>query len=301
LGPDELRAALRGVIAFAPTPFTPDDEVDLDGLGAIVDDLARLGGPVAVCGAVGEYAALDLSEYHAVIRVAAQATGGRVPLIVGVGHGTRIAAALAELAARVGASGILVVPFTFSEPPDDGVVEHYRGLASASGLGLVCFSTTGQPYPLERLLRLAELDAVVGFKEEMGDVGLFAEARRRIGARWAWINGMAELHVERYAALGADAFTSGLVNIAPELTRAVHDGAAAGRWDEVAQAVEIIRPFAALRARRPGYSVAVIKEAMAMLGKPGGGRVRPPLVRMRAEDRDELRAVLSSLGVAAVA
>jgi 5-dehydro-4-deoxyglucarate dehydratase len=292
---------MRGVICFAPTPFSDDDRVDLDGLAANVEELATLGGPVAVCGAVGEYGSLDLEEYRAVIATAAQALVGRAPLIVGIGHGTRIAAGLAEHAARAGAAGILVVPFWFGEPADEGVVGHYRALAEASGLGLVCFSTAGQVYPLERLLRLAELEAVVGFKDEWGDTELFAEARRRIAARWAWINGMAELHVARYAALGADAFTSGLVNVAPALTRAIRDGATAGRWEEVARLADIVRPFAALRARRPGYSVAVIKEAMTLLGRPGGGHVRPPLARMLPADREELRAMLPALDVAAAA
>ena len=70
LTPTELREQLRGVIAFAPTPFTEDDRVDLDGLARTVDDLVACGGPVAVCGAVGEYPALDLDEYRAVMRTA---------------------------------------------------------------------------------------------------------------------------------------------------------------------------------------------------------------------------------------
>lgn len=300
LTPAELRPLLRGVIAFAPTPFTDDDRVDEDGLARIVDDLVASGGPVAVCGAVGEYAALDLEEYRAVMRVAVAAVAGRVPLIVGIGHGTRIAAGLAADAARAGADGIMVDPFWFSPPSEAGLVAHYRALAEASGLGIIAFSTVGQAYALDQLLRLAEVDGVVALKEEAGDAELFAAARERIGTRWAWINGMAELHVARYAAIGADAFTSGLVNVAPALTRGVRDASAAGRWDEVGELVERIRPFSALRAKAPGYSTAVIKEAMALLGRPGGGRVRPPLARVAPADREHLRALLPSLGVAPV-
>ena len=35
LTPTELRPLLRGVIAFAPTPFTEDDRLDLDGLAGV--------------------------------------------------------------------------------------------------------------------------------------------------------------------------------------------------------------------------------------------------------------------------
>lgn len=273
--------------------------MDHAGLAAIVAELAAHGGPVAVCGAVGEYWSLDLAEYRALIETAVQAVGGRVPLIVGIGNGTRIASGLAEDAARAGAAGLMVDPFWFAEPADAGLVAHYRAIAAASGLGVIVFSTKGQAYRLDQLLRLAEVDGVVALKEEVGDADLFAAARAAIGDRWAWVNGNAEGQAARYAALGADAFTSGLINVAPHLTLAVRDAVAGGRPEAAVPIVERIRPFAALRARAPGYSTVVIKEAMHLLGKPGGGRVRPPLAPLTEADRAELRGLLTALGAAA--
>lgn len=297
LKPSVFRSQLRGVIAFAPTPFTADDDLDLDGLASIVDDLAAHGGPVAVCGAVGEYWALDLDEYRSVMRVAVDAAADRVPVIVGIGHGTRIASSLAVAAADAGVAGLMIDPFWFADPADDGLVAHFRAITERCGLGAIVFSTKGQAYRLDQLLRLAELDGVVGLKEESGDAELFAAARDAIGPRWAWVNGNAELNVQRYAALGAEAFTSGLINVAPGLTLGVRDAAARGDWTQVSALGDRIRPFSALRASAPGYSTVVIKEAMAMLGKPGGGRVRPPLAPLAPIDRERLRAILPGLGV----
>jgi 5-dehydro-4-deoxyglucarate dehydratase len=75
--------------------------------------------------------------------------------------------------------------------------------------------------------------------------------------------------------------------------------ARAGEWDELRGLVDRIRPLAALRARRPGYGVAVIKEAMELLGL-APGRVRPPLSSLAAEDRAELRMSLDRLGATPV-
>lgn len=233
--------------------------------------------------------------------IAADAVASRVPLIVGVGAGAGFAPGIAAVAAKAGASGILVCPFMFSEPPSGGLVEHFGRLADASGLGLIVYSTIGQVYSLEQLLALAELDAVIGFKDEWGDLRLFAEARERIGERWAWINGMAELQAAEYAVLGADAFTSGLINVAPHLTLAVRDAVDAGDWERVRALATQIRPFAAMRGRRPGYSTAVIKEAMAQQGGAGGGRVRPPLSRVDPADRIELSSILEALAEPTVA
>jgi 5-dehydro-4-deoxyglucarate dehydratase len=291
--PNQLRDALRGIIAFTPTPFTPDDGLATDVLAAHVDRLAQLGGPVAVCGAVGEFAALDLDEYRTAVSTTVDVVAGRVPVIVGVGLGTRIASDLAAHAARAGASGLLVNPLG-GDVTDEGLVRHYRSLAAASGLGLIVFSTRGQVYSVDQLARLADIDEVVALKDEWGDLRLFAEARERLGARFAWIDGMAELRAAEYVVLGAGAMTSGLVNVAPDLTTAIWVAANESRWDDLRGLVARARPFAALRARRPGYSIAVIKAALGLLGRPFGD-VRAPLTPLTTADLDDLRVVLADL------
>ncbi|HEV2067991.1 MAG TPA: dihydrodipicolinate synthase family protein, partial [Thermomicrobiales bacterium] len=57
-----------------------------------------------------------------------------------------------------------------------------------------------------------------------------------------------------------------------------------------------IRPLARLRERRNGYHIAVVKEAMNLLGLPGGA-VRSPLLPVAAEDREELRRILATIGL----
>jgi len=297
--PNQFRDALRGVIAFTPTPFTTDDRLATDVLAAHVDRLAQLAGAVAVCGAVGEFAALDLDEYRAAISTTVDAVAGRVPVIVGVGLGTRIASDMAAYAARVGASGLLVNPLG-GDVTDEGLVRHYRAIAAASGLGLIVFSTRGQVYSVDQLARLADIDEVVALKDEWGDLRLFAEARERLGPRFVWIDGMAELQAAEYVVLGADAMTSGLVNVAPDLTTAIWTAATEARWDELRGLVARARPFAVLRARRPGYSIAVIKAALGLLGH-AFGEVRAPLSPLTPADLDDLRVVLADLVPAGVA
>ena len=50
-------------------------------------------------------------------------------------------------------------------------------------------------------------------------------------------------------------------------------------------------PLYAIRARRKGYEVSTMKAMMDMAGLRGGP-VRPPLVNVRAEEKEELRAIL---------
>src|ERR1700694_3056585 len=127
--PAELKNNLRGVLAFTPTPFTTAGTLDGDGLARHVDFLCRSGvHAVFVCGGVGEFFALDAGEYRDCIRIAVESAARRVPVIAGIGHDTRTACGLAAYAEKVGADGLLVHPFYFATPPEDGIVCHYAAL-----------------------------------------------------------------------------------------------------------------------------------------------------------------------------
>ena len=77
----------------------------------------------AVCcaGGVGEFYALTETDHRQVVEAAVRASGGRAPVIAGVGHATRIASALAHSAAKAGASGVMVNPMYFVDPSVDGL------------------------------------------------------------------------------------------------------------------------------------------------------------------------------------
>ncbi len=295
---EDLKRRLCGVLAFTPTPFTPDDRLDVDGLAAHVDFLVRSGAhAVVVCGGVGEFFSLTLDEYRAAIQTAVEAARGRLPVVAGIGHGTRTACELARYAESVGADGLMINPPYFIEPSEEGTVRHYQALAGATRLGMIVYSTKGAVATPTLMGRLAEIDTVVALKDEVGDIRMFLETVEKLGGRMAWINGMAEMLAGPYFAAGARAFTSGLVNFAPAISLAVWDAGRSGRWDELhALIADKVRPLAVLRERRRGYAITVVKEAMNLLGLPGGA-VRLPLVPLAPEDRDDLRTVLRHLGL----
>ncbi|MBB5791202.1 dihydrodipicolinate synthase family protein [Jiangella mangrovi] len=292
-----LRTSLRGVLAFTPTCLLDDGALDLDGQRSHAAFLAGSGvGAVVVAGGVGEFYALDEAEYADLVRETVDAVGGRVPVLAGVGHATDIATRLARIAAGAGADGLMVNPLYFVTPDADGMVRHYREIGAASGLGMIVFSTDGAVYDEADLERLAEVEAAVAVKDEAGDQALFARCVDRLGDRYVWINGMAELPAVEYARMGAVAMTSGLVNLDPNVALDVWAAALDGDADRHATLVkERIAPIAALRTARPGYHITVIKEAMALLGRCGPA-VRLPLLPLRPEDRAALAEHLDRCG-----
>ncbi len=297
LSPPQLKHKLRGVIAFAPTPFQPDETLDLNSLSNHLDFLCRSNvKTIVVCGGVGEFFALDDAEFGEVVRASVSAVAGRATLLAGIGASTRRACALAECAASAGVDGLMVNPIHFLRPSEDGWVAHYDALARAAGLGLMVFSTAGVTYSADGLGRLAEIPEVIAFKDELGDLKLFGELVDRLGDRLTWINGMAETWLAPYVSLGAQGVTSGMVNVVPELSLELWDAAIGSRWGDLAKLLHRgPRQLARLRERRNGYPIVVIKEALNLLGRPGGGVARLPLVPLAEEDREELRSILRLL------
>jgi 5-dehydro-4-deoxyglucarate dehydratase len=293
--PGELRRRLVGVVAFCPTPFGDDGELRPDDLAAQVDYLCATGASsLVVCGGVGEFYALDPAEHRTVVETAVDAASGRLPVIVGIGTATRAACELAEHAAATGAAGVLVNPLQFLQPSLRGLRLHYEAIGDASGLGTVAFTHHQAAYDVETLCELAEVESFVGVKDEYGDLRRFVEARARLGSRLAWVNGTGEALAASYFAAGAEAFTSGLVNFAPELTLAIWTAGAEGRLDTVRELVEeYVQPITDLRAK-PGYSTTVVKEAMNLSGRPGGS-VRPPLVPLEPGEREQLKTIVDRL------
>jgi 5-dehydro-4-deoxyglucarate dehydratase len=294
--PAELKARLRGVIAFAITPFDESHHLNLDGLSQNLERMSHSGvHMLAAAGGVGEFYSYTIDEYRAVIRTAIRSAGGRTPVLVGIGHSTRIACELAMVAEAEGAAGLLINPFYFADPDMDGMQRHYEAIAQASSLGQVIFCTRQFPYTPESIASLAQIENVVGLKDEWGDLKTFIATVERLGDRLAWINGMAEPYVPAYFAAGATSFTTGMANFAPEIPLAIYNAVVAGEYAACGRLVtEQVSPIARLRAKRKNNPVMVIKEAMAMMGLPAGpGRL--PLTPLDPEDRAELRQILGAL------
>lgn len=291
----DLRKALTGVLAFVPTMFDEEGELDLDAQAAHIARLVRPRvGALVVTGGAGEFYALERREQEAVVRTSVQAAEGRLPVLAGVGHSTRLAAAQAEDAARAGAAGLLINPFYFVRPEDQGVQEHHRVIGDASGLGLMAVRKVDSD--ARTLESLAEVEAVVAVKDEHSDLDTFSSSRARFGDRYVWVNGRAENHALEYAQRGAVAMASGVANLDADLAADTWDAAIRGDAVGFAALLESrIKLIATLRAARPGYSVTVVKEAMSLL-YGYSPRVRRPLVPLRAEERELLRQHLRDAG-----
>ena len=95
---------------------------------------------IVAAGGTGELYSLSPAEHLAVVRAAVEEAAGKVPVIAGVGFNGPIGAGLAQQAADAGASGILAFPPYYPGGEDEGLLQYYQSIGSATGLGLIIYS-----------------------------------------------------------------------------------------------------------------------------------------------------------------
>ena len=293
--PTELRSKLSGVIAFPITPFKNDLSLDVEGLQ---ENLAKLLAhpicAVVAAGGTGEMYSLTPAEHLEIIQTTVAATQGRVPVIAGVGFNQQLATETARAAADSGADGILALPPYYSKADDEGMLAYYRVIGDATPLGLFIYSRDWANFTPAMVEHLTSIPNLIAWKDGQGDIRRYQAIINRVGDRLHWIGGAGDDMVPAYYSIGIRTYTSSIATVAPRLSLKLHELAADGCYDELTSLMnDCVIPLYAVRARRRGYEVSTMKALMDMAGL-NGGQVRPPLVDVTAEEREELRVIIKN-------
>src|SRR6202042_1939538 len=125
-----------------------------------------------------------------------------------------------------------------------------------------------------------------------------AEAIRRSDLEIVWVGGLAESWAPPLCAVGARGFTSGLINVWPAHSMAIHAALAAGDYARANELIRTMNSFEELRAQENnGTNVTVVKSALRLMGHDVG-HVRPPGAWPLTEAQtNELRHNLNQWGL----
>jgi 5-dehydro-4-deoxyglucarate dehydratase len=287
---------LTGVFGFPVTPFHDDLSLDLDGLARNVDEMAAFPFCALVAaGGTGEMYSMSPEEIEQVVATSVKATKDRMPVVAGTGFNMTLGVDIAKRAARAGASCILALPPYYVSAPEEGLFAYYEAIGKATDLPLMVYSRDWAIFTPEMLARLAErVPTLVGWKDGQGDVRKYQRIMEKNGDRLAWFGGLGDDCVPGYFAIGVQGYTSSISNIAPKVSLALAEAGMKGDFGKLNQLMKrYVNPLYALRERSKGYEVAVMKEAMEMLGMPAGP-VRPPLMNCKEADKKDLAELLKA-------
>jgi 4-hydroxy-tetrahydrodipicolinate synthase len=278
------------------TAFHDDGAVDLDGTAAVAEHLVANGSDgVVVSGTTGESPTTTTEEDGRILRAVREAVGGRATVVAGVGtNSTAHSVELAEQAGKLGADGVLLVTPYYSKPSQQGVLAHFRAVATASDLPVMLYDVPGRTatrVALPTYEAARSLETVVAVKDATGDL---PGAARLVDLGYAVYSGD-DAATLGYLAYGAVGMVSVVAHVAGEQLRAMTEAFLAG---DHAGALGIHRrlvpAFDAVMGV-PNYGATTAKAALQLLGVLDNRNVRGPLVPL---DDDEVAALRAGLAAA---
>lgn len=265
----DLDTALTGISGILVTPYDDNGDVAPAKLAAGVHM------PV-VNGNTGEFYALTTDEACTMVAEVTGLMDGRAPLLAGVGRGIWDACRLARASAEAGATALMV-----HQPPDPfvsprGTVDYLKAVAEAAdGLPIMLY-LRNDTMGTARIADLCAVEGVKGVKWATPNPLKLAEAINACNPDIFWVAGLAEVWAPPLYAVGARGFTSGLINVWPERSVAIHAALDAGQYTEANRLIAEMRAFEDIRAEEQnGTNVTGVKAALLAQGHDCGP-TRPP-------------------------
>jgi len=279
------------------TPFTPHDEVDVEGLRKLTDHLIECGvHGLMTTGGNGEFPHLLPDERRKVLEVVVDETNGRVPVIAcTTACSTRETILYTKHAKETGADAAIVVQPYYYKLPDAQIFEYYQRIAEETDLPLVVYNNpgyTGNAIPPNLMVRILSLNGVIGLKQSEYDLSQTLEIIRQAGDKVSIMTGIDSQVFPILCIGGRGVFSTAACVVARqmvELYKAFERGDVKGAL-KLHMKLQILNRFFEYD---PGY-VAPCKEALTMLGLPAG-HVRSPLPRLTEQERVQLKEALIKL------
>ncbi|GGY46323.1 5-dehydro-4-deoxyglucarate dehydratase [Pseudoduganella albidiflava] len=299
--PLELQKILNhGLLSFPVTDFDQEGNFRADTYAKRLEWLAPYGASALfAAGGTGEFFSLTPNEYGDVIKTAVDTCRGVVPILAGAGGPTRQAIAYAQEAEKIGAQGILLLPHYLTEASQDGLVRHVEEVCKSVDFGVVVYNRGACRLTADSLEKLADRNPnLIGFKDGIGDIELMMSIWRRMGDRFSYLGGLptAEIYAAAYKALGVPVYSSAVFNFMPKLAMDFYHAIANDdRATQNRLIDEFFLPYLAIRNRKAGYAVSIVKAGAKIAGYDAGP-VRAPLTDLNEEEFAMLEKLMRAQG-----
>ena len=289
-----VRQALTGISGVPVTPYAVDGSVDATKLKALIEKLAAAGvHNLMAAGNTGEFFTLSLEEVRLVHRTTIRAAAGNALVSAAVGRSLTEAKALARDAIAEGVDAIMghhpMDPF--AGPAYQA--KYFLELADSCSVPVIAY-VRSDTFSVADFRTLALHPNIAGIKFASGNLMLLADVIRSTkDAPAIWVCGLAEGWAPAFYAMGARGFTSGLVNVFPERSHAIHRALEAGDYAQARGLIDGIAGFEAMRTKYlNGANVTVVKEALGMLGNDVGPVRLPGVEALDELERKNLREIV---------
>lgn len=290
---------LSGAYTLIMTPFDKNMNLDEGGLRSLVRHQvdSRVHG-IAPLGVTGESPLLNEKEIARVVEITVQEAKGKcrvAPDTCSCNLDQTIARA--KLYATLGCDYVVVFAPFLVKPAPAGVLEFYERVAGESPLPVIIHNAperVGVGVEPKLYAKLMLHPNIIGTKDGQKEMDHLAKVLYLArGKNFAVFTGKDTTAYPLLSFGGQGVFTVA-GNIIPAVMRDLVDFCLAGEWDKArALHYDYYEIFEALRWETNPMAV---KEALSLMGLPGGG-LRPPLTRLSEPNREKLAKLLKDKGL----
>lgn len=277
------------------TPFKSDGEVDYQQARNLTQALLDSGSDgVVVSGTTGESPTLTAEEKLKLFSEIKSQMAGKGTLVAGTGsYDTRESQQLTKEAEKVGVDACLLVTPYYNRPTQQGLFEHFKAIASATALPCILYnvpSRTVTNITADTVIRLSQIDNIVGIKEASGNLGQVAGIIQGTGDDFLVYSGNDgdTFSILAMGGYGAISVTSNLVG---KQTKEMMEKLLAGEVQEAASIHRNLLPLIGALFIVP--NPVPVKYALNYLGFPVG-KPRLPLVEPDAKSAEIIQATLKN-------
>lgn len=286
----------RGVTPALITPFTVDNQIDVEGFRRNIEFTIQ-GGVSAIvpCGTTGESATMSAAEHMQVTDIAVEASA--VPVIAGTGsNNTEEAIEFTRHAADSGAAAALVITPYYNKPTQSGLKAHFEKIADAVDLPLILYnvpSRTSVDMSLPTIAELAKHPNIIGIKEATGDMGKATEIISKTQDEEFILLSGDDVATLPLMSIGAAGVISVIANILPEKMTQMVSAFESGNLSEALKLHYELAPL--MKALFLETNPAPIKTAAGLCGH-AAGPLRLPLVSLQPLNLEILTNELKKCG-----
>ncbi len=292
----------KGVMTAIITPFDNNGKIDFETLEKLIEFQIENGvSAILACGTTGESPTLTHEEDYSVVKFVVEKVKGRVQVIAGTGsNDTSSAVAATKEVEKYGVDGALVVAPYYNKPTQEGLYAHYSTIAKSTGLPIIVYNIPGRTginiEPNTMALMFKDNKNINCIKDAAGNLAQTSatfEALANIGCKdFTLMSGDDGLALPMMS-IGATGVISVLSNAFPNQISQMVDYALKNDFENARNIHTKFFPL--MTGIFIETNPSPVKEMMYQMGLISSANTRLPLVDVREDTKQKLKALIEKV------
>jgi 4-hydroxy-tetrahydrodipicolinate synthase len=220
-------------------------------------------------------------------------SNGRIPSLINIAEKTTSdAIALAQLAEKNGADGLMLLPPMQYKADEHETTVYFKTVANNTSLPIILYNNPVDykiAVTIPMLDALSSVENIQAIKESSRDITNVTRQKNAFGDRYKILCGVDTIALECLAA-GADGWVAGLVNAFPRETVVIYELVKAGRIEEALKIYRWFMPLLELDIHPKLVQYIKLAEVAAGIGTEP---VRPPRLVLGGEERKRITGIIA--------